>query len=836
MALLENHFKSQFPRLFIALICFMSLQTSIKAQCDCAYPVLFVHGWTGDYTSWDPLYTDADFMSAWGGLTDRFDAVLNATTQSNAFGVDGAALTSDDDALFQFVNDPNDLLPGCVYAVDFDWFWNLDPANPGLNLNNPPNGESDSNQSAIEKQGWAVGQAIKAILQANPTKSKVIIAGHSMGGLAGREYLQRFENGTHTWWVDPSDPINGHKVAKLITTGTPHRGSNASLGNLGSILNFDETSEAVRDLRFSYSTGIFGPRDPAPYLFFGPEDDHVDDSYFKSADVDCDGDYDTNLISSLNVAGSGDAWDGTYDNPSMPLPTNVKYSYYTSYSAQDITLLQFNGGDGVVADERQWIYSGGNGSTGDYQNGSSVPEPSDGVDYRLSERVHSANNVFHTSQTGDVDDILRVMDEADYPFFAYEILTGIDYSGFASIRADFVPTDSEYTGTADNTVDGDWYWFDINANTPGLDVTVTPHSSHSGRVDVYTVAPTDYDNANAPVHSMTWGAGAGQQILNVSGMCLAAGKYYLRITHDGLTTSSWREPYKMRIDELPCETPTGLSASVTALTAVLNWTPMLCATSYEITYREIGSPIGAFNIVTNNSFSVSGLLPDTDYEFFVSTDCGSGLTAVSAAMPFSTTDCPSVLYIPSEPALSYVPAGIYNVDQIITSDGTIDAAANVTYYAGTSVELLEDFEVKLGADFLADIQNCVGTPLRADMYAIKKVDLQEQPLLIDEHEKVEQSSDDQFFIRSIPQADGTVLVQYNDPNHQIEKIRLLNQDQKELQQYETDRHKKSSSRQLVIDKKIMAPGKYLVEFNVGGKLKHLKLVKRPEGEEFRSRN
>ena len=835
MALIKNLFKSQFPRIFIALICFISLHTNIKAQCDCAYPVLFVHGWTGDYTSWNPLYTNADFMKAWGGLTDRYDAVLNATTQSNAYGVDGAALTSDDDALFQFVNDPNDLMPGCVYAVDFDWFWNLDPSNPGLNLNNPPSGESDSNQSSIEKQGWAVGQAIAAILQANPDKAKVILAGHSMGGLAGREYLQRFENGSYTWWVDPSDPINGHKVAKLVTAGTPHRGSNASLGNLGSLFNFDEKSEAVRDLRFSYSTGLFSPRDPAPYLFFGPENDHVDDSYFKSADVDCDGDYDTNLISSLNIVGNGNAWNGTYDNPSMPLPLNVKYSYYTSYSAQDITLFQFNGGDGVVADERQWIFTGGDGSTGDYQDGSSIPAPSDGVEYRLSGRVHSANNVFHTSQTGDVDDLLRVLDEADYPFFAYEISTGVDYAGFASIRADFVPTDSEYTGMGDNTVDGDWYTFDLSANTPGIDVSVTPHPNHSGRLDLYTVAPTDYDNANAPVHSLSWAAGTGQQILNISSMCLAPGNYYLRISHEGLITSSWRDPYKLRIDEKSCETPIGLSASVTELAAILNWTPMLCATSYEVTYREIGLPIWTADVVTGNSYTVTGLLPDTDYEFYVSTDCGAGFTTASDIMPFSTTACPSVLYIPSEPALSYVPAGIYNVDQIITSDGLIDPAANVTYYAGSSVELLEDFEVKLGADFLADIQNCIETPLQRDMYAVKKVKLQKQAMPVVEDEGVDISSE-RFFIQSIPQADGTVLVQCNDPHQQIETIRLLNQEQKEVQRFELSSNKKSSRRQIVLDKKTMAPGKYLVEFMVDGKLKHIKIVKRPEGEELRGRN
>lgn len=837
MARLKNLLKDQIPRICLALIFFMSMHPDAKAQCDCAYPILFVHGWTGDYTSWDPLYTDADFVSAWGGLSDRYDAVLNATTQSNAYGVDGTPLNADDDALFQFVNAPNDLLPGCLYAIDFDWFWNLDQNNPLLNLNSPPGGESESNSASIEKQGWAVGQAIAAILQANPDKSKVVIAGHSMGGLAGREYLQRFENGSHTWWVDPSDPVNGHKVAKLITTGTPHRGSNASIGNLGSIFSFDEQSEAVRDLRFSYSTGVFSPRDPAPYLFFGPEDDNVDASYFKSADVDCDGDYDTNLISSLNIAGSGDAWDGTYDNPAMPLPSNVKYSYYTSYSLQDITLFQFNGGDGVVADERQWIYSGGSGSTDDFQNGNSIPAPSDGIDYRLSERVHSADNVFHTSQTGDVDDLLRVLDEADYPFFAYEILTGIDYSAFASIRADFVPAASEYTGAGDNTIDGDWFYLDLAANTPGLDVFVTPHPSHSGRVDVYTTPPANYSNANAPMYSTTWASGAGQQQLTLNSSCLTPGRYYVRVTHEGLVTSSWRTPYKYRVDELPCSPPTGLSANVTALTATLNWSPMICATQYTLWYREVGDPNWTSVVVNTNSYMLTGLLPDSDYEFEVSTDCGNGFTAASAIMPFSTTDCPNVLYIPSDPTLAYVPHGIYNVGQVITSDGLVDLAANVTYYAGNNIELFSGFEVENGGQFLADIRTCVGTPLHDNEQYLKIVDV-ENPVIENTVEPAKDPIESKFFIQAVPQADGSVLIRYQDPRQKIKAVNFLDADKTVMRTFDELAFKKSISntQEFIVSTDELSPGKYLVEFNLGNVARHVKIVKRPEGEKIRSRN
>ena len=69
-----------------------------------------------------------------------------------------------------------------------------------------------SNQAAIILQARALGRAISDVLQITG-KEKVILVGHSMGGLAAREYLQNSSHGqgnTH------------HRVAKLMTSGTPH--------------------------------------------------------------------------------------------------------------------------------------------------------------------------------------------------------------------------------------------------------------------------------------------------------------------------------------------------------------------------------------------------------------------------------------------------------------------------------------------------------------------------------------------------------------------------------------------------------------------------------------
>jgi pimeloyl-ACP methyl ester carboxylesterase len=822
--------RDQFPKIALFFIVYFSGVVGLKSQCECPYPILFIHGWTGDATSWQPFYTDANFVTAWGGLTDTYDAVLNANSQSNAFGIDNNQSTPDDDALFQFVNDPNDLLSGCLYAIDFDWYWNEDQTNPNLLGTSAPNGESDSNSSSIEKQGWAVGEAIKAILAANPDKNKVVLLGHSMGGLAAREYLQRFENGTYTWWVDPSDPVNGHKVAKLATTGTPHRGSNASLGNLGSIFSFDERSESVRDLRFSYGTGLFSSDNSAPYLFGGPEDDNVDQGDWKSPDVDCDGDYDTNPIISINEIGANNPWDGTKENPAMGLPDNVKYSYYTSRSSfYDFLLLQNNGGDGVVADERQWIYSGGNGSTASYQNGSSIPSPNDGVDYRLSERIHSAGDVFHTNQTGDVDDIARLIDEGDYPFFAYDVNTGIDYSGLCQQRADFVPLGSEYTNAGLNTIDGDWYKFNLASNTPGVQIEITPHPSLGGRVDFYDVLPSDYDNSNAATYSMTWNAGASPVVLNAQTACMSPGDYYLRITHVGTTTTSWETPYKFRINELPCVSPTGLSAMVTALTAQLNWTPSSCVTQYEVKYREVGTTSYFVQLVNTNTHTVTGLLPDTDYEFEVSTDCGSGFALPSASMPFSTTACPSVLYIPSDPSLAFVPEGIYNVDMVITSDGLILNSTDVSYIAGDNVELLSNFEVQQGALFLADINNCSPSPLQVD--AVTKSKQRE-----DTKRHLKQDANHGVYLRALPVGKYAVNLDLGTNAKSIHSLNLYDRQFANPKSLASSLKKAGKHQQeMLIDMRDWEPGKYFVVLKIGDEERIVKLVRRPDTE-VRNRN
>ena len=87
-----------------------------------------------------------------------------------------------------------------------------------------------------------------------------------------------------------------------------------------------------------------------------------------------------------------------------------------------------------------------------------------------------------------------------------------------------------------------------------------------------------------------------------------------------------------------CAAPTGLSATNTSTTAMLNWNAIIGASSYTIRYRS--TPLGAWNVTNSpvNSKLVSNLLPVTNYEFQVRSYCSNiaNYSAWSALFPFTT--------------------------------------------------------------------------------------------------------------------------------------------------------------------------------------------------------
>jgi pimeloyl-ACP methyl ester carboxylesterase len=243
------------------------------------YPIILVHGLGGDYTSWNEF---ASYLNNNVGL--------NVPTNSFANSLDFNLNCDGNDATSWYITDYCDvtntsLLRNCdAYIVDFDH-------------------GTKSNQAAIFKQGLAIRDAIRHVRDVTGA-DKVILMGHSMGGLAARDYLQN----QNKWQSDGQ-----HHVAKLVTIGTPHGGSNGSSAN-GSLLfgsHINELSEAVRDLRYSYSTtGYNGAYLLGGYEYASRIRGRVSD--FDNIDVNCNG-------------LPGDYITGINQSPST-IPTNLSYS------------------------------------------------------------------------------------------------------------------------------------------------------------------------------------------------------------------------------------------------------------------------------------------------------------------------------------------------------------------------------------------------------------------------------------------------------------------------------------------------------------------------------
>ena len=183
------------------------------------FPVIFIHGLGS--SALDAWLSTADFFRSQGwtfGGYPTFDTATNSVTT---------------------------VFAGDFYVLNFS---DYQAAFPSQNL-------------SFARQGAELAVIIQAVLNVNPGKTKVILIGHSMGGLAARAYLQ----GLAQVNTSSSRIPYRYDVAQLITIGTPHLGSSLAdfCSNLSSVCKswgFDETSIAIQSLR--PNSEAFGPTLP----------------------------------------------------------------------------------------------------------------------------------------------------------------------------------------------------------------------------------------------------------------------------------------------------------------------------------------------------------------------------------------------------------------------------------------------------------------------------------------------------------------------------------------------------------------------------------------------
>ena len=430
------------------------------------YPIIFIHGLNSSSETWNTStdYYDTQYSFTFGG---RFDFCLNAdnnnaTTNKNFYPTAGA-----DIAAFESL-----VQNGDYYYVNF-------------NVN--PNGSVGttvlSNQSAIAKQGAAVRVAVQRVMEVTG-KNKVILVGHSMGGLASREYIQN----SYNWQSD-----NKHHVAKLLTLGTPHGGSNASDNFLAFMTGTDVSSEAIRDLKTTYYYSGEGGH----FLFGGLEVQNStsmnDNSYspdFYNSDINCNG------IVGENIQGLNQK---SIDNL---IDFSCVIGRITNASGSNITT------DGVV------------------------PEPSSNMNTYLTGLTYPAK-LFYFNSGYDI-----IENHTELPGYPYQMMQGLDEPNFKEL-AYGITTNKTYIGytTVQNpvTADNDYFKFTVTDNVNAIvNVSSIVTSAMNGTIlnSAGTAVGASQNNSGATI-SFT--------------RTLAPGDYYLKLTSTSPTNTNYTTPYQFNI-------------------------------------------------------------------------------------------------------------------------------------------------------------------------------------------------------------------------------------------------------------------------------------------------
>jgi hypothetical protein len=140
---------------------------------------------------------------------------------------------------------------------------------------------------------------------------------------------------------------------------------------------------------------------------------------------------------------------------------------------------------------------------------------------------------------------------------------------------------------------------------------------------------------------------ANTQEITVIPTGVPAGIKYLAIKNPGYpgsTTTAYIDDVAWEV--IPaCTNPTSVSASaVVSNSASISWTTDASATSWEIEYGAPGFTLGTGTIVSasTNPFTVTGLMAQTSYQYYVRSICAGPTTSANSLSGSFTTACAAV--------------------------------------------------------------------------------------------------------------------------------------------------------------------------------------------------
>ena len=162
---------------------------------------------------------------------------------------------------------------------------------------------------------------------------------------------------------------------------------------------------------------------------------------------------------------------------------------------------------------------------------------------------------------------------------------------------------------------------------------------------------TNPDNVTITAKGFEWKATAGgtYQAVNATGSGLTYNltgltantgyTYKAFITFNGTTIYGNEVTFNTLPEDVePCNTPTGLTVgTVTHESIAISWDNDANVNSWNIQYRPVGGTLASATSATN-SYTITGLAPETEYQIQVQADCGDGnVSDWSAAVTATTT-------------------------------------------------------------------------------------------------------------------------------------------------------------------------------------------------------
>lgn len=300
-----------------------------------------------------------------------------------------------------------------------------------------------------------------------------------MGGLASREYIQN----SYNW-----QPDGQHHVAKFLTLGTPHGGSNASDIGLGWIIGMETRSEALRDLKITY----YYSGEPSRYLFGGIEvnnssnmNEHLFGSDYWNIDVNCNGSI-GNTIVGINQ---------------KPIDNLIDFSSV-------IGRINGSSSDGVVTEAAAKMDN--------YFTGTGLTYP---IKYFYYTSIGVEN---HTALPSQYYYVMQGLDEPNVKELAYSISTNTDYRGFTTVQAS-------------GTIDDDFYKFTIADN---MNAAVSISSIITSSMNA-----TILNSSGTPVGASQNNTGSTLNLTRI----LTPGDYFLKVSSTSPSNTNYQTPYVFNI-------------------------------------------------------------------------------------------------------------------------------------------------------------------------------------------------------------------------------------------------------------------------------------------------